>query len=138
MGVDLYLEDERGTRLAEVPDSHGFMPCLVLLAGQEDTACLRFIDLYGDTVFNQLQIPVLIREFESARDMVTDKAVTGLGQRALEDARTAKWAPTVIQAIDSSNRGLSASDIRSHLERVLDLARRAEGQVHTYLRFYGD
>jgi len=138
MGVDLYLEDERGTKLAEVHDPRGFMPCIVSLAGQEGTVCLRVIDPYGDTLFNQLQIPVLIRELEGARDMVTDKALARLGQRALEDARKAQWAPAVIEAIESSNRGLSVSDICSHLDRVLDLARRAAGQVHTYLKFYGD
>ena len=29
------------------------------------TACLRFIDPYGDTTFNQWQIPVLLSELES-------------------------------------------------------------------------
>ena len=40
--------------------------------------------------------------------------------------------------VESSNRTLSPSDIGAHLERVLDLARRAQGEVHTYLKFYGD
>ena len=31
----------------------------------KNTLCLRFIDPYGDTKFNQLQIPVLISELES-------------------------------------------------------------------------
>lgn len=31
----------------------------------ECSACLRFIDPYGDTTFNQFQIPVLLTELES-------------------------------------------------------------------------
>jgi hypothetical protein len=138
MGVDLYLEDEQGNRLAEVLDPRGFVPRILLLAEHASTVCLRFIDPYGDSVFNQLQIPVLIRELEHAREMVTDEGVARLGRQAVEDARRAGWASTVVQAIDSSNRASSASDIRSHLERVLAVARRAQGQVHTYLRFEGD
>ncbi len=138
MGVNLYMEDERGTQLAELLDPQGYVGCIVSLAGHEKTACLRFIDPYGDTVFNQLQIPVLIRELEAGRDLVTDERVTELAQHALESARAAKWAATVIQSIESSNRRLAASEIRAHLERVLDLARRAQQEVHTYLKFYGD
>jgi hypothetical protein len=138
MGIDLYMEDERGAKLADVSDPRGLVGCLISLAGLENTVCLRFIDLYGDTVFNQLQIPDLIRELEAAREFVTDERVAALGQRAVEEARKAGWAPTVIQGIESSNQRLAASEVRSHLERVLDLARRAQGQVHTYLKFYGD
>jgi hypothetical protein len=28
------------------------------------SACLRFIDPYGDTIFNSLQLPVLLEELE--------------------------------------------------------------------------
>jgi len=138
MGVNLFTEDERGARLAELLDPHGFVGCIVALAGHEKTVCLRFVDPYGDTLFNQLQIPVLIRELEAARDLITDERVAELGQEKLESARKAGWAPMVIQSIESSNRTLTATDIRAHLERVLNLARRTQGKAHTYLKFYGD
>ena len=138
MGVNLYMEDEDGARLAEVPDPRGLVGHIVSIAGSGATVCLRFIDLYGDTVFNQLQIPVLIRELETARRLLTRQRVEHLGKQALKRARRAKLAPAVLQEIESSNRARSAPDIRAHLERVLILARRAEGEVHTYLKFYGD
>lgn len=138
MGVNLYMEEEDGTRLVEVLDPQGYVGTIVSLAGNENTVSLRFIDPYGDTVFNQLQIPVLIRELEAARGLLTEERVAQLGQHMLESAKRAKWAPTVIESIESSNRTLSASEIRAHLERVLDLARRAEGEMHTYLKFSGD
>ena len=34
--------------------------------------------------------------------------------------------------------GELSEEIREHLEQILALARRAEGEVHTYLKFYGD
>jgi len=40
------------------------IPLEVLDLAPLDSVCLRFIDPYGDTVFNQLQIPVLIEELE--------------------------------------------------------------------------
>jgi hypothetical protein len=36
------------------------------------TCCLRFIDQYGDTTFNQLQLPVLIDEFATLRSATQD------------------------------------------------------------------
>ena len=139
MGINLYVEDEQGTRLADLLDPKGYVGCIVSLGGHGNTSCLRFIDPYGDTVFNQLQVPILIRELEATRDLVTPARVAELGQQFLEGARNAKWAPTVIESIVSSNRSVSASDIRAHLERLLDLARRAQEEgVHAYLKFYGD
>jgi hypothetical protein len=32
---------------------------------EQDQACLRFIDPYGDTTFDQLQLPILLAELES-------------------------------------------------------------------------
>jgi hypothetical protein len=64
--------------------------------------CLRFIDPYGDTTFNQLQIPHLAKELE--------------------------------QILAS----LPAGAVREHCEKVLLMARKAEGETHTYLKFYAD
>jgi hypothetical protein len=107
MGVDLYMENEGGTKLGEVLDPHGLISRVVSLFGNETTTLLRFIDPYGDTVFNQLQIPVLIRELETVRILLTDDIIGALAQQELEDARKANWAPTVVQYIESSNRSLS-------------------------------
>lgn len=68
MGVDCRVEDEEGGVLSELLDARSLVPAL--LGGQQeagaDTACLRFIDEYGDTTFNQLQIPVLHQELRAA------------------------------------------------------------------------
>jgi hypothetical protein len=138
MGIDLFMEDEQGIKLAEVLDPHGCIGRIVSLFGDKSPGPLHFIDPYGDTVFNQLQIPLLIRELEAARDLVTDDAVARLARQEIEDALKANWDHSVIQSIESPSRTLSAPDIRACLESIIDLANRAQGQPHTYLKFYGD
>ena len=61
------------------------------LPGVDDTrfACLRFVDPYGDTVFNQLQIPVVLQDLRLL-------ATTPLGKDQLSQ----------IRGIEALNRGL--------------------------------
>jgi hypothetical protein len=138
MSIDLYMEDEEGTSQGEVLDPEDLTGRIVALAGHQGTVCLRFIDPYGNTVFNQFQIPTLMRELEAAREYVTDERVATLGQSELESAREAKWTPTLIHAIEARNQRVRAEDISAHLEQLLGLARSARGRAHTYLKFYGD
>ena len=65
MGVDLYWRDERGTDLGQVLDPQMLFSSYVQSSVWSETSCLRFIDPYGNTVFNPSQIPVLVRELES-------------------------------------------------------------------------
>ena len=68
----------------------------------DSTSCLRFIDEYGDTTFNQYQISILIKELESIRP-------------------------------HSKNE-----QARESLELLIEFVRKAEGQVHTYIKFVGE
>ena len=61
--IDLWSESENGDVLEQF-DGAGF-PGEVLRSVPTDAACLRFIDPYGDAVFNHLQVPVLIAELEA-------------------------------------------------------------------------
>ncbi len=60
--IGLQCEDERGQVLARY-DREG-VPVEIVHHASSRSACLRFIDPYGDTVLNQLQLPVLIAELE--------------------------------------------------------------------------
>ena len=102
MGVDLRWEDEHGKQIGEVPDPQMCVSHLVLSIDLVGTICLRFIDPYGDTTFNQLQIPILIEELKYIVKKVSD------------------------------NR------IKDHLSQVIRLAEKSRGEIHTYLKFYGD
>ncbi|MCC5847290.1 MAG: hypothetical protein JJU29_04275 [Verrucomicrobia bacterium] len=59
---------QRETEDGEVEAVYGegkSIDLILLTSNLERTSCLRFIDPYGDTVFNQLQIPVLIEEIQA-------------------------------------------------------------------------
>lgn len=68
----------------------------------EDASCLQFIDPYGDTTFNQLQIPRLLEEVEALRPNCQTEAE------------------------------------REDLESIMRFIGKATGQIHTYMKFYGD
>lgn len=72
MGVDLRWDSENGTRIEEILDPQMCISHLVLKTHVAGTTCLRFIDPFGDTTFNQLQIPILIDELKLAFEKVQD------------------------------------------------------------------
>ena len=65
MGLNIVLEDEEGVKLDEVVDQKNLLHRL--LPSQEDSTynCLRFVDWYGDTTFNRLQMPLFLEEWKS-------------------------------------------------------------------------
>jgi hypothetical protein len=128
MGVDLCLESETGERLASLHDPRNYVMYLVELASTRETVCLRFIDPYGDTVFNSLQAPVLIRELEETRNLITESRVTERARQAYGP----EWQK------EAQLRAFTASEIRAHLEGILELAARAVSEGYLYLKFYGD
>lgn len=77
MGIDVALVNEGHEATQEVFDPR---QCLTLLATsawpkQKDSVCVRFIDAFGDTVFNQAQIPFLLKELEHSEALQTDAEV---------------------------------------------------------------
>ena len=67
MGVDVAWTTERKEHEHIVGDSFQTISRLALSRWSKlnETVCLRFIDAYGDTVFNQAQMPVLLTELEA-------------------------------------------------------------------------
>jgi hypothetical protein len=68
MPISIQIEDERGVREGEA--WWNVRSTAVLVGEHPGTCCLRFIDPYGDTIFNRGQIPVLLEELRvlSARE----------------------------------------------------------------------
>lgn len=58
-------ENETGGALETLDDPHNLVGQLLPDYGNDAFHCLRFVDPYGDTVFNQLQIPMLLDELHS-------------------------------------------------------------------------
>jgi hypothetical protein len=70
-----------------LPDPRNLVPKLVALL--PDSRCLGFVDPYGDTTFNQAQLPVLITEIEEALAIAEDPDVKTHGSAVLKLARKA-------------------------------------------------
>lgn len=68
----------------------------------EETFCLQFIDPYGDTIFNQVQIPILIEELKS-----------------------------LLVACQEHEK-------KQEFEVMVNFIEKARGEVHTYIKFYGN
>ena len=66
MGIDIYWRNENGKDLGVVGDPQMQLSRFIISSDWPGTVCLRFIDAAGDAVLNQLQIPVFIRELETA------------------------------------------------------------------------
>lgn len=73
MGIDVLLIDERGNREAEVFD---LLNCLGRLLpavpNYETTHCLQYVDPYGDTIFNTLQIERFLAEWRLVEELATN------------------------------------------------------------------
>jgi hypothetical protein len=63
--IGLCRKTETGEVLAQF-DLDGLDPRIIERAPPAST-CLRFIDPYGDTIFNQLQLPLLVSELAEMR-----------------------------------------------------------------------
>jgi len=61
--INILRQNEEGVAEARFPDAA--IAHEILARAGADTRCLAFIDPYGDTTFNQLQIPVLIEELRA-------------------------------------------------------------------------
>jgi hypothetical protein len=63
--IEILRVDENGLTEATFPDPE-VLHHLLATDAPGDTCCLRFIDPYGDTTFNRLQLPVLAAELRAA------------------------------------------------------------------------
>lgn len=79
MGVDLEWQDENGGVLGGTGDPRNEFSRALSSGDLAGTICLRFIDLYGDTLFNQLQIADLLREMrQMAKSAGASQTLSGM------------------------------------------------------------
>src|SRR5215203_3102126 len=62
MGINVVWQDETGARLAECAATYDDR--LGRSVPPERSHCLQYVDPVGDAIFNQLQLPHLVRELE--------------------------------------------------------------------------
>jgi hypothetical protein len=137
VGINARIETERGTCVAELIDPHNRLNWLLRLAVLDSTRCLQFIDPYGDTVFNGLQIPVLQSECSSLALRLTEPNLAAGKRVYLEHAEV--WPGVAAEGARKAIEALSVDELRDHLEALLHLLSEAlayEGPH--YIRFIGD
>ena len=89
MGIDIAIVTENGVEIESIGDPGSMTQSLLPDYSKVDSPCLRFIDPYGDTVFNCLQIPLLINELEETLSHISNKWVADHGWKIVELARRA-------------------------------------------------
>jgi len=65
VGINVEWRDESGKVIEQISDSNSLLYQALAAAQLEATQFLRFIDFYGDTTFNQLQLSGLLAEFSA-------------------------------------------------------------------------
>ena len=66
MGINVVFRDEVGAALSSVLDPRMVLSRLLSRIDSTSSVCLRFVDPYGDAVFNYLQAVVLADELTQA------------------------------------------------------------------------
>jgi hypothetical protein len=101
MGIDVVVESEDGKVSGEVLDPRKNLVRALCVPRLEATVCLRCVDPFGDTVFNQAQIPHLISELQALRASITDASIRAIALESLEAAKRAGWAASIIRAYEA-------------------------------------
>jgi hypothetical protein len=138
MGIDVRLLSERGEVLGSVGDALGYTNWLLVLTPLEGTTCLRFVDPYGDAVFNGRQLAVLKAELLAAADRVNEARFERAKQDHLRHVEASDWPPTAVNEARSKTAKMEFADFRRHVNAIIELVAQAEGEPHQYVRFYGD
>jgi hypothetical protein len=137
MGINARIETERGESPRELVDPRGFVGWLLSLAKHDGTMCLQFVDPYGDTVFNGLQLPMLRRELKAIGASLTE-ADLEVGKRDYM-MRASSWPTAAVREASQRLAALEVGDLRGHLASLLDLVDEAiRLGPHHYVRFVGD
>jgi hypothetical protein len=85
LSIDVEWQDEHGKTLTRYEGPE--LTRALVERAEPTSVCLRFIDPYGNTVFNQRQLPLLISELQALKSRTRD------GQRDVIEALLAFLRP---------------------------------------------
>lgn len=108
MGLTVKLQDEFGKVLDEIQDRKDLLGPYIPALREASYHCLRFIDRYANTYFNQLQMETFISEWERLLGTVQER------DRDIEIA------------------------VQRLFGQVKELALRCQREPHLYIKFEGD
>lgn len=95
MGISIILEDERCERLDSLEDPKNMLYRVFPSADDHSYLLLRFIDWYGNAVFNHLQMDTLVEEIERVKSNTRDAETIAILDRVRDFARRCKEEPHV-------------------------------------------
>lgn len=93
MGLIIALEDEQSNRIEGIEDPGNRLHRLLPSADDLTSRVLKYVDWYGDTVFNRLQMDDLLREFQQIRTGAQDGGDKELISRIMVLAERCKNEP---------------------------------------------
>ncbi len=93
MAMTIRLQDENGGKIEEVHDTKGLIVACLPPLRDLSYHCLRFIDPYGDTYFNQLQIETVLTEWDRVFKDIQDNETKGLAIKVKSLAQLCKNEP---------------------------------------------
>ncbi len=83
MSIDVYVVTESGLELDRFVDEDNMLELLLPAIHDDSSYCLRFVNPTGRAVFNQQQLPFLLKELEAAIRNTRKEAARQHGQRLL-------------------------------------------------------
>jgi hypothetical protein len=86
------LEDENGNILESIEDN-GLLGSLIPLVSDKSYCCTKYIDLYGNTVFNRLQMDDFIEEMKIIQDKSENLQTTDIIDNIIKLANKSKSKP---------------------------------------------
>ncbi len=93
MGLSVALEDEQGRRIDGFDDPTNILHRLLPTADDSGSRILRYIDWYGDTVFNRYQVDDVLEELELLLGRVQNDAERELINRMIALTRRCRHEP---------------------------------------------
>ena len=85
MGMEVVLQDERCSSISKtVHDPGGVIASALPAVSDGSYSCVRFIDPYGDTIFNPLQASVMIEEWDRLKPSFAEQNAEALWSEVRE------------------------------------------------------
>jgi hypothetical protein len=118
-------------------DPRQYFPWLLKFTELPSTVSLRFIDPYGDAVFNQLQLPVLLGELETIHSNLNETRLLKMKKQYIHGSQRPPWLSEEEASSRASN--ISTLSLQSYLLELISLIQSAiKSGPHHYIRFLGD
>jgi hypothetical protein len=93
VGLSIVVQDECGTRIDGVDDPTNILHRLLPCAEDLTSRCLRYVDWYGDTVFNRRQVIDVSNELQLLLEKAQTDTEKQLVGRILELAQRVEREP---------------------------------------------